>query len=392
MKTKKIVISERMIKAYLNNKQVYQLRDKSKPLILRFNKARTGGTWYAVNYQKGKKPLSKFASYPLVGASLAKKKLPEHLASKEKRNIEHFETIADLLYWHLDRACIDSSITEGRKVSVKSAINKHLLPLVGNLSIKSVTKKAVLDLLIKPMQEKDYKVGTIEKVFAVLRAASNAAYGLDIIGDCKLPNIAFKDFRLTKKDIRQSRLLLGDIPELMEELKHYGVTIERTLVLMMLYHGTRISETALAEWKDIDLKNGEWTIPARNTKTGKQIKIPLADHAYQVLKEWYNELYGNLKYKGKFIFPATTKTYNGDRPINTRKRHEFIRLISKGNWTAHDTRKCCSTSWLEMGFDFFIIECQLNHTKNSQVSAYFQTEIFSRRKAMLEHWQKFLNF
>lgn len=391
MKTKKITISERTIRTYMNDSQTYQLRDKNLPLVLRFNQARTGGTWYAVSYKKGEKPMTKFASYPLVSASLAKRKLPEHLASKEIECIDHFQTVGDLLCWHEERVELESNITAGRKTAVKSAIKKHLAPRLGNLHIHEVDKKTILDLLIKPMQ-KDCKVATIKKAFSVLRFAAVTAYGLEMISDCKLPNIMFKDFKLAKPDVRQSKLFIGDVPELMEKLKHYSVTKESTLVLMMLYHGTRVSETAMAEWRHIDLKNGVWTIPAKNTKTRKQIKIPLAPYAYELLKDWHKELIGNRRYKGKFIFPATIRTSISDNPINETKRHQLIKLVSGGDWTAHDTRKCCATSWLEMGFDFFIIECQLNHTKDTQVSSYFQTEIFNRRKAMLEHWQNFLNF
>lgn len=391
MKTKKVTISERVIKAYLNNSQVYQLRDKNLPLVLRFNKARTGGTWYAVSYKKGEKPLTKFASYPLVSTSIAKRKLPEHTASKERVSIEHFLTVGDLLCWHLERIELDSNITEARKRGIRSAINKHLIPLLGDLEIAQATKKDILDLLIKPMQEA-YKVATIQKTFSVLRYSIKTAYGLELVGDCKLLNVMYKDFKLARPDVRQSKLSIVDIPDLMAELNSYRVTTERTLVLMMLYHGTRVSETALAEWKHIDLKNGVWTIPAKNTKTRKQIKIPLTPHAYTLLKDWHKELIGKRKYRGRYIFPSTIRTHISDNPISEPRRHQLIKMISNCDWTAHDTRKCCATSWLEMGFDFFIIECQLNHTKSDQVSAYFQTEIFNRRKAMLEHWHKFLNF
>ena len=40
----------------------------------------------------------------------------------------------------------------------------------------------------------------------------------------------------------------------------------KMLVLMLLLHGTRISETAAARWDDIDWAEREWLIPADNTK------------------------------------------------------------------------------------------------------------------------------
>ncbi|CAL9959329.1 integrase [Vibrio phage D456 g2] len=391
MKTKKITISERIIRAYINNPQVYQLRDKNQPLVLRFNKARAGGSWYAVSYKKDHKRFTKIGSYPLISASLAKRVLPEYLADKEKRSVDHFVTVSDLLSWYLERSELDSGITESRKRQVRVAINKHLLPALGDMEIKQVNKKVIFDLLIKPMQEK-YMIATIRQTFFIMRYAVNAANELEMMEDCQLISIQYKNFKLKKPDVRQSLLTLGDMPDLIAHLNGYAVTKERTLALMMIYHGTRISETALAEWKHIDLKNRVWSIPAKNTKTRQAIKIPITPHAYALLKEWHKELVGNRRYKGRYIFPSTIRTHISDNPVSEPKRHELIKLVSGGLWTAHDTRKCCATSWLEMGFDFFIIECQLNHAKNTQVSSYFQSEIFKRREALLEHWHKFLNF
>ncbi|BAV81142.1 integrase [Vibrio phage CKB-S2] len=391
MKTKKVTISERVIKSYLGDREVYQLRDKNLPLILRFKKDRTGGMWYAVNYKKDAKRMTKIANWPLVSTSLVKKLLPQYIGSKEKVNVDHFQTIKELVSWHLETIEIKGGITESRKRQTRVAVNKHLIPLVGDLEIKAATKKEIFNRLIKPMLE-NYKVSTIKKTFGVLRHAITSSHRLDLVPDCTLFNLLYRDFKLPKPDVRQARLTIGDIPELMEKLKHYSVTKEKALVMMMLYHGTRVTETALAEWNHIDLKNGVWTIPAKNTKTRVEIKIPLTPHAYGLLKDWHNELISKRKYRGKYIFPATIRTHLSDNPINEAKRHELIKMVSNGDWTAHDTRKCCATSWLEMGFDFFVIECQLNHIKDSQVSAYFQTEIFNRRKAMLEHWHKFLNF
>lgn len=388
--TKQVTISERAIAASIEDKNIYQLRDRKLPLILRFNAARTGGTWYAVHYKKRRQYLAKFGSYPIVSASVAKRNLPDQVSKQEKTRIDKLLTIGDLLAWYLERAESNTETSDSRKRCIRTAINKHLLPALGAIDVKEVTKAVILERLIQPMQ-KTHKVNTIKSVFVVLRCAVIAAGEVELLEDCKLLAISFKNFKLAKSAKRENKLSLADMPELMDKLNNYSVTMERTLVLMMLYHGTRISETAIAEWKHIDLKNRVWTIPAKNTKSKQKLTIPITEHAYELLKDWYKELIKNNKYRGKYIFPATIRTAISDRPISERTRHKLIKMVSDGQWQAHDTRKCCSTSWLEMGFDFFIIECQLNHATGTQVSAYFQTEIFKRREQILEYWHKFLN-
>ena len=47
------------------------------------------------------------------------------------------------------------------------------------------------------------------------------------------------------------------------------------LALMMLAHGTRIGETRMARWSEISLAAAEWFIPAGNTKTRTEHRLPL---------------------------------------------------------------------------------------------------------------------
>ncbi len=176
----------------------------------------------------------------------------------------------------------------------------------------------------------------------------------------------------------------------MAKLKGYDVTKERTLVIMMLFHGTRIAETAKAKWKHIDLMHGVWRIPAANTKTNQAINIPLTSKAVALLKQWHKELFKVKKYRGEFLFPAAYRHQGNDRHVTSNVMHELIKKISEGNWTAHDTRKCCGDAWLELGYDSYIIEAQLNHSKGYVSKAYFQKEMMMRRLELLEGWQNFL--
>ncbi len=46
---------------------------------------------------------------------------------------------------------------------------------------------------------------------------------------------------------------------------------------LAIFTGARRGNLLAMAWKDIDLKNALWTIPAEDTKTGRTYLIPLAD-------------------------------------------------------------------------------------------------------------------
>lgn len=58
----------------------------------------------------------------------------------------------------------------------------------------------------------------------------------------------------------------------------------RNVLKLQLWCNTRISEPALMDWREVDLDEGIWTIPARRTKTNAQHDVMLPAQAIKLLK------------------------------------------------------------------------------------------------------------
>lgn len=395
MQTKKITISERAIKAYINDQDVYQLKDKASPVVLRFNSARTKGTWYFISYRNNKAKWLKIGYWPMLSASVVKRSLPEvQIAASIGESdvvVNHFETCDQVFNWYLDRVMADSGKSKSRVTSVKGAVNNYLISAFGKESVDSVDKRLIEERLIHKMLVDEKAHGTIKGVFSILKSAFIAAEDMELINPTKISSMQFSIFKLKQPGEREGKLLPELIPETAKEIKSDNVTNKRMLVYMMLAHGTRIGETVNAEWSHIDLINKTWRIPKENSKSRRQHIIPLTADALSMLREWYQVLIINKRYKGKYIFPNAIRTSKEDKPLTSSKAHKAIKEISGGNWTAHDTRKCCASSWGAMGEDYLVVKRALNHKFDKLDSAYMQGDILPRHRALLERWHFFLN-
>ena len=84
----------------------------------------------------------------------------------------------------------------------------------------------------------------------------------------------------------------------------------------------RPGELRKAEWSEINLDLGEWSIPAEKMKMRQPHLVPLPQQAIQILRELYP-----LTGSGKYLFPgARTK----DRPMSDNTINAALRRLGYG--------------------------------------------------------------
>jgi integrase len=157
------------------------------------------------------------------------------------------------------------------------------------------------------------------------------------------------------------------------------------LALMMLAHGTRIGETRMARWSEISLAAAEWFIPAANTKTRTEHRLPLTAQVEALLVR-YRSIQQVQGYEGVYLFPNR----RGLSLSETQASAVFTRL-GQGEWTSHDLRKVSRSTWTDLGIDGHIGEMLLNHTLGKIASTYIHTQAMQQRRAALEKWHAWLD-
>jgi integrase len=136
----------------------------------------------------------------------------------------------------------------------------------------------------------------------------------------------------------------------------------------------RAGEVEGGTWKEIVGENGSsaWIIPADRMKAGKAHRVPLTPQALALLGD-----------RGAVDAPLFKLASN--QMLNT------IKATRKGA-TVHGLRATFKTWAAENGKDRELTERSLAHDFGNKVeNAYQRSDLFDRRRTLIEEWNKFLN-
>lgn len=387
-KTLAVALSDAEIRRHQNS-DVRQLRDpRYRELRFRFSTVdRTRGAWHVVVAGEW----GKAADYPGISAKAMLEALPSILKRrmaepKAKSTITSWKTVGDLLIWYVDRMTRDKGLSHKRKASSKSAVKCHLSPVLGTLALHDLDRPRINDLLVWPMQER-YALSFVRSVYGVLAVAFRQAHRLSMLSNNPMGGLKFGDFVKTKIKPKPARLRGADLPGLLPELPE---RFERSpagsmLALMMLCHGSRIGETRMARWKNVDTQARQWFIPAGDTKTKNEHTLPLTDQVCRLVAR-YRAAQLSAGYDGPFLFPGSPGA-----AISATKASTLFRELAKGEWSSHDLRKVARTAWTDLGVDYMVGELLLNHALKNLDQAYIHTTAEGLKREALELWHAWLD-
>jgi integrase len=150
----------------------------------------------------------------------------------------------------------------------------------------------------------------------------------------------------------------------------------------------RPGELRHAEWKEVDLDNAEWRIPAEKMKMRLPHRVPLSRQALAILRE-LRPITGN----SRWLFPSVRTLA---RPISENTLNAALRRLGyrSDEMTAHGFRSMAATRLNEMGrWSPDAIERQLAHKEPNAVRhAYTHgAEYWSERVAMMQTWADYLD-
>lgn len=151
----------------------------------------------------------------------------------------------------------------------------------------------------------------------------------------------------------------------------------RTALRMILASGQRPGEVLSAEWREIDVDNALWVIPAAKSKNGKQQTVPLSKTALALLKP--------LPRGVRWLFPGAKGshlTVKGMSNAVLMNREHF----GIPRWTPHDCRRSTATHLAKLGVSRLIIERVLNHTDRTVTATYDQHSYDDQKRQALMRW------
>jgi len=168
--------------------------------------------------------------------------------------------------------------------------------------------------------------------------------------------------------------------------KYEGHLITRCALRLAPLVFVRPGELRHAEWREINLDQAEWKIPAEKMKMRLPHIVPLSRQAVEVLQE-IEPLTG----RGRYVFSSLR---SAARPMSNNTILAALRRMgyTKEEMTGHGFRAMASTVLHEQSWPSDIIERQLAHVeRNSIKAAYNHAQYLPERRKMMQAWADYLD-
>ena len=387
-------LTNRKIESFFE-KGVYVDRDG---LRLRIDKNKNKS--WSLRYQlAGKIREMGLGKYPIISLKDARKKTiqakkiiydgKDPLEIKKERQLEKKKKIITFQKIS-DEFIKDFQVEWSNKKHIQqwtNTLNTYASPIIGKLPIDKINSTYVCKIL-KPIWITKHETASrvrqrLERIFSYciarqfMKGPNPAAYKDNL--QHLLPNVS------KIISVKHHRSLdYHDVPYLINELQKLKTTSSYALTFLIAT-ATRTSEVIGATWKEIDLKNKVWTIPAPRMKMRQEHSVPLNDTACYVLNiiQKHNS--------SDFIFLNNNKkSHISNNNMRLLLKNNFPKIFKK---TVPHGFRSSFRDWAEENHNFSsrAVELCLAHSnKNKVEKAYLRSDLFSKRRSIMQEWNKYL--
>jgi integrase len=302
-----------------------------------------------------------------------------------KRKIKEARARAHTFEAVLERYAAEhlSRLRRGRKDLQE--IRREILPHWRHRLITDITRTDVVEL-IKPIAARapttaHLMLNHIKRIFSW--AVHDGSYGLEVS-----PAILVKPKAVIGEKKARTRVLTNP------ELRAFWIGCDSLseayagLFRLILLTGVRVSEASRAKWKEFDLDEKRWVIPAERFKSGHAHVVALSNDAVDLLKSL-------TRYKGcPFVF-----TVNGFNAVNGLSKAK--QLLDQGmlaelrkqqldaelaDWVVHDLRRTYRTRLSELKVEERVAELAIGHGKRGLARTYDLHEFESEIRSANTRW------
>jgi integrase len=128
--------------------------------------------------------------------------------------------------------------------------------------------------------------------------------------------------------------------------------VARDFITLLLFSGMRKGEAGGLRWDDVDFAAKIIRVPGANTKSGRQLDLPMTDVVHDLL------VTRRAVGRDKFVFP-TQRGHIKD----PRAAIKTITASTGIEFSLHDLRRTYATNARTAGVDFLALKALLNHSQ-----------------------------
>ena len=324
-------------------------------------------------------------SWPHVSLAEAREKCALNLAARRrgelvtgrKRTVPTFgEAVEEVIVVHR-AGWKDGSKSEK---DWRATLRDYAVPKLGGRPVNRINTADVMAVLLPIWNEKRVTARRVrQRIGAVMRWAVAQGYREDNpAGDAigaALPKNGFRPLHLPALPYAE---VAGAI-EIVRASGAYPATVLAFEFLVLT--ACRSGEVRGARWEEMDLEGREWRIPPERMKTGREHRVPLSGRALAVLRAARGLADGP-----GLVFPSARGGPLSELAMAKMVRDLGIGAVPHGfrssfrDWAAE-----CTDAPRE------VCELVLAHVNTNRIeAAYRRTDLFERRRALMEQWAVFL--
>ena len=261
-------------------------------------------------------------------------------------------------------------------------LERHAFKRLGDLRVDNIGREDVLTVLTPIWTAKP---GTARRVRRNIRATLSwcQAHGFvqynvarDVI-DGALPAMP-----AVKENYRA--LPYAEVSEALATIEASGASLAAKLALRFLVlTSARSGEARGAMWDEVDLEAREWRIPGRRMKSGREHRQPLSNAAVEVLERARAVDDGN-----GLVFPSPVRRGKALSDMSLTKVLRDTGLAERA--TVHGFRSSFRDWCAETGKPRELAEAALSHVVGGVEGAYFRSDLFERRRRLMNQWGAFV--
>ena len=299
------------------------------------------------------------------------------LATGRKRNIPTFAEAAEtVIAIHATGWKQGSSSEEDWRLTLRN----YAMPKLGQRPVNRINTADVMAILVPIWNEKRVTARKVrQRIGAVMHWAVAQGYREDN------PAGEAIGAALPKQAVRPQHfaaLPYGKVAGAIATARASGAYPGTVLAFeFLVLTACRSAEVRGARWEEMDLQGREWRIPAERMKTNREHRVPLSTRALAVLgeaKAWAD--------RSGLVFPSAT-----GRPLDRAAISRLVRQLGIGA-VPHGFRSSFR-DWAAECTDVprEVCELALAHVNTNAIeAAYRRSDLFERRRVLMEQWAAFL--
>ncbi len=256
----------------------------------------------------------------------------------------------------------------------RASLRDYVHPKIGHKTVNKITTTDVMAVLLPIWNEKRVTATRVRnRISAVMRWAVAKEYRE---GNPAGDTIAAALPKNGVPKVHHRALPHAQVAQALARVR--ASTSQPTTKLafeFLVLTASRSGEARSAKWTDIDFRAATWTVPGIRMKMGREHRVPLSSRALEVLAQARRRCNGS-----DLVFPSPAgRKLTGNTLSQLCQRLEIAAV-------PHGFRSSFRDWCAERGVPREVAESALAHAVKGVEGAYLRTDLFERRREVMEAW------